>query len=54
MKLLKIIIATALLVLPLSLGAQTKAETSLYGKTVTLRSTLIPSMPPRSCILRTQ
>ena len=34
MKLLKIIIATALLAIPLSLGAQTKAETSLYGKTV--------------------
>lgn len=34
MKLLKTIIAATLLVLPLSLGAQTKAETSLYGKTV--------------------
>ncbi|MBR5404578.1 MAG: hypothetical protein IK113_10230, partial [Bacteroidales bacterium] len=34
MKTLKIIIAAALLVLPLSLGAQTKAETSLYGKTI--------------------
>lgn len=34
MKLLKAIIAAALLVLPLSLGAQTKAETTLYGKTV--------------------
>jgi uncharacterized protein YgiB involved in biofilm formation len=34
MKLLKIIIATALLAIPLSLGAQTKAETSLYGKTI--------------------
>ena len=34
MKTLRIIIAAALLVLPLSLGAQTKAETSLYGKTV--------------------
>ena len=34
MKTVKIIIAAALLAIPLSLGAQTKAETSLYGKTV--------------------
>ncbi|MBQ9410350.1 MAG: hypothetical protein IJU21_01945 [Bacteroidales bacterium] len=34
MKTLRIIIATVLLVIPLSLGAQTKAETSLYGKTM--------------------
>ena len=34
MKTVKIIVAAMLLIFPLSLGAQTKAETSLYGKTV--------------------
>jgi hypothetical protein len=34
MKVLRTILAAAMLILPLSLGAQTKAETSLYNKTM--------------------